>query len=133
MSYCLNLAFAAEFEKSMSARQRGAHVLGYHTDSSNFSSNQIGHEHLEEDNEHAESELASKITGLKSLSIQIGEEVREHNRLLKDVDDEFDSTFGQLQHNIQRVIKLVKSGSRYYMFYLFLFILFVVFVIWCLI
>ena len=116
----------------MSARQRGAHVLGYHTDSSNFSSNQIGHEHLEEDNEHAESELASKITGLKSLSIQIGEEVREHNRLLKDVDDEFDSTFGQLQHNIPasndlEIAKVFEIYSTYISVVLYKFIIILVY------
>ena len=112
----------------MYARQRGAHVAA-----AGFEQQNIGHEHLEEDNEAAETELRSKVNALKSLSIDIGTEVREQNKLLKDVDDEFDSTFGQLQHNIQRVLKLVKSGNRYHMFYLFLFCLFVFFVLWCII
>ena len=108
----------------MYARQRGAHqAAGYEQQN-------LGHEHLEEENEAAESELRSKVSALKSLSIDIGTEVREQNRLLKDVDDEFDSTLGQLQHNIGRVLKLVKSGNRYYLFYLFLFCLFVFFVLW---
>ena len=111
----------------MYARQRGAHAAA------GFEQQNIGHEHLEEDNEAAETELRSKVNALKSLSIDIGTEVREQNRLLKDVDDEFDSTFGQLQHNIQRVLKLVKSGNRYHMLYLFLFCLFVFFVLWCII
>ena len=34
------------------------------------------------------------MSALKSLTIDIGAEVREHNRLLKDVDDDFDSTTG---------------------------------------
>lgn len=112
----------------MYARQRGAHVADPGLGSQN-----LGHEHLEDENSQAEDELKSKVSELKFLSINIGNEVREHNKLLKEVDDEFDSTFGQLQHNIQRVLKLAKSGSKYHMFYLFLFCLFVFFVIWCVI
>lgn len=107
----------------MNARQRGAHV-GYE---------QLGHEHLEESNDAAESELRSKVTALKSLSIDIGTEIRDQNKHWQEIDNEFDSTFGQLLHNIQRVVKLAKSGSRYHLLYLFLFSLFVFFVIWWLI
>ena len=107
----------------MNARQRGAHV-GYE---------QVGHEHLEEENENAETELRSKVSALKSLSIDIGTEIREQNVDWNRLDDEFDSTFGQLLNNIQRVVKLAKSGSRYHLFYLFLFCLFVFFIIWWLI
>jgi len=45
----------------MYARQRGAHAVG-----ADPYLNQ-GHEHLEEDNDKAESELRSKVTALKSL------------------------------------------------------------------
>jgi IS30 family transposase len=45
-------------------------------------------------NSAREEELRSKVSALKSLTIDIGTEVREHNRLLKDVDDDFDSTAG---------------------------------------
>lgn len=89
-----------------------------------------GHESLEEDNAHREDELKGKITALKSLSIDIGSEVREHNRYLRDVDDTFDSTSGLLGKSINNVLKLARSGSRYHLFYLFLFCLFVFFVLW---
>jgi hypothetical protein len=36
------------------------------------------------------------VSALKSLTIDIGSEVREHNRLLREVDDDFDSTTGSL-------------------------------------
>lgn len=107
----------------MNARQRGAHV-GYE---------QLGHEHLEESNDAAESELRTKVSALKSLSIDIGTEIRDQNKQWNEIDNEFDSTFGQLLNNIDRVVKLAKSGSRYHLLYLFLFCLFVFFVIWCLI
>jgi len=67
------------------------------------------------------------------LSIDIGAEIRDQNKQWNEIDDQFESTFGQLLNNIQRVVKLAKSGSRYHLFYLFLFILFVVFVLWWLI
>ena len=107
----------------MNARQRGAHV-GFE---------QLGHEHLEEQNEEDEKELQSKVSALKSLTNEIGGEIRDLNKHWNEIDDHFDSTAGQLLHNIQRVVKLAKSGSRYHLFYLFLFILFVVFVLWWLI
>ena len=111
----------------MNARQRGAHV------GLDQQQNQLGHEHLEEQNEEAELELRNKVGALKSLTIDIGSTIREHNKYLKEVDDEFDSTFGQLLHNITRVVKLAKSGSRWHFFYLFLFCLFVFLVLWWLI
>ena len=107
----------------MNARQRGAHV--------GFDQNSVGHEHLEENNELAENELRTKVSALKSLSIDIGTEIREQNKDWNEIDDKFDSTLSQLFHNIDRVVKLAKSGSRWHMFYLFCFCLFVFFVLWC--
>ena len=46
---------------------------------------------------------------LKSLSIDIGTQVRKHNRLLKDVDDDFDSTLGEF--DLMR-INLVEVASQ---------------------
>jgi hypothetical protein len=40
----------------------------------------LGHESLEERNQEMEGELKGKISALKSLSIDIGMEVREQNR-----------------------------------------------------
>lgn len=90
----------------------------------------VGHESLEEQNSRQEDELKGKIGALKSLTIDIGAEVREHNRLLRDVDDGFDSASGLLTKSIGQVGKLLKSGTRYHMLYLFLFCLFVFFVLW---
>ena len=104
----------------MNARNRGAHIAPP----------QYGHEHLEEQNEEDEKALHADVLKLKSLSIDIGAEIRDQNKGWNEIDDQFESTSGQLLHNIQRVVKLAKSGSRYHLFYLFLFILFVVFVLW---
>lgn len=103
-------------------RSRAGHVAA--------APSQVGHEHLEEENSLAEDELKGKVSALKSLSIDIGTEVREHNRLLKDIDDEFDSTAGLLSNSIAKVLKLARSGSRYFFLYLFLFSIFVFLVLW---
>jgi len=90
----------------------------------------LGHESLEEDNTRSEEELKGKIGALKSLTIDIGSEVREHNRLLRDVDDGFDKAQGSLTQSINKVLQLARSGSRYHLLYLFLFALFVFTVLW---
>ena len=89
-----------------------------------------GHEQIEEQNNEAEGELRDKVGLLKSLAIDIGTEVKEHNKLLNEADDAFDSVGGLLGKTIGNVGKLLKSGSRYYMLYLFFFVIFVFFVLW---
>jgi len=89
-----------------------------------------GHEHLEEQNNAAEDELRDKVGLLKTLAIDIGDEVKEHNKLLNEADNAFDSVGGLLGKTIGNVGKLLKSGSRYYMLYLFFFAIFVFFILW---
>lgn len=90
----------------------------------------MGHESLEDQNNANEEELKGKIGALKSLSIDIGAEVREHNKLLRDLDDGFDANASLLQQSMSKVLRMAKSGSRYHMLYLFLFCLFVFMVLW---
>ena len=101
-------------------KKRGAHV-GFE---------QLGHEHLEDENEQAQDQLRRQVDALKTISIDIGTEIRDQNKGWERLDNDFDSTFGSLLRNIERVAKLVKSGSRYHLFYLFLFCLFIFFVLW---
>ena len=89
-----------------------------------------GNEELEEQNSAAENELKDKVGLLKSLAIDIGTEVKEHNKLLNDADDAFDSVGGLLGTTIGKVRHLAKSGYRYYILYLFLFSIFVFLVLW---
>ena len=48
----------------------------------------------------------SQIGALKSLTIDIGTEVKEHNRLLKETDDIFDSVQGGLSNAMSKVRNL---------------------------
>jgi len=87
-------------------------------------------EFVEEQNDKAENELHDKVGLLRSLSINIGEEVRGHNHLLKETDDKFDSLGGLVSTTIGKVKLLGNSGHRYYSLYLLLFCFFVFIVIW---
>jgi blocked-early-in-transport protein 1 len=89
-----------------------------------------GHEYLEEQNNAAESELHDKVKLLNSLAIDIGDEVKHHNKLLNEANDASDSLGALLGNTIGNVGKLLKAGSRYYLLYLFFFAIFVFFMLW---
>uniref|UniRef100_A0A1L8DA37 BET1 homolog n=1 Tax=Nyssomyia neivai TaxID=330878 RepID=A0A1L8DA37_9DIPT len=78
---------------------------------------------LEEENERMAEELKGKIGALKTLTIDIGNEVRHQDRLLAGMDDDMESTFGVLKNTMGRVLRLGKGGHRNYMCYMFLFVL----------
>lgn len=85
---------------------------------------------LEEENEVVAEELKEKIGALKSLSIDIGNEVRYQDKLLRGIDDDMDRTGGFLSNTMGRVIRLGKHGGNKHMCYMFLFVLFVFFVLY---
>lgn len=85
---------------------------------------------VEAENERMTEELSHKIGALKSLSIDIGHEVRSQERLLRGIDDDMDRTGGFLGNTMNRVIRMSKAGHNYYIFYLFLFSIFVFFLLY---
>ncbi|EDW76745.1 BET1 homolog [Drosophila tropicalis] len=81
---------------------------------------------LEAENERAAEELTQKIGALKSLTIDIGNEVRYQDKLLRGIDDDMDRTGGFLSNTMTRVVRLAKQGGgARQMCYMFLFVLFV--------
>ncbi|KAJ1351448.1 hypothetical protein KIN20_007450 [Parelaphostrongylus tenuis] len=52
--------------------------------------------YLERHNDSLVEELSTKVAALKKVTISIGEDVREQNRLLSGLDDDFDSSKGLL-------------------------------------
>lgn len=80
---------------------------------------------LEDENQQMAEELKGKIGALKSLSIDIGNEVRYQDKLLRGFDDDMDRTGGFLGNTMARVVRLGKNGHQKYMLYMFLFALFV--------
>ncbi|XP_058055844.1 BET1 homolog [Anopheles bellator] len=94
------------------------------------SSGQASGDALEEENERMAEELKGKIGALKSLTIDIGNEVRYQDRLLRGIDEDMDRTGGFMSNTINRVVRLGKGSHRNYMCYMFLFVLAVFFVLY---
>ncbi|ELU09788.1 hypothetical protein CAPTEDRAFT_191618 [Capitella teleta] len=88
--------------------------------------------HIEEENEQLTGQLSDKVRALKSLTIDIGHEVRESNKLISDMDNDFDKTTGFLQRTMGRVTAMARAGHHRFIWYLLAFSLFVFFVIWIL-
>ncbi|XP_054914823.1 BET1 homolog [Poeciliopsis prolifica] len=84
----------------------------------------------EEENEHLQEGLRNKVSALKSLSIEIGTEVKYQNKMLDDMDSDFDSTGGLLGATIGRVKKLSRGSQTKLLCYMLLFCFFVFFVLY---
>ncbi|XP_068633440.1 BET1 homolog [Battus philenor] len=85
---------------------------------------------LEYENERMAEELSGKINTLKHMSIEIGNEVRIQDKILRGMDDDVDRSSGFLGKTMGRVLKLGKGSHNYYIFYLFLFSIFVFFLLY---
>lgn len=85
---------------------------------------------LEHENDRMADELKDKIHVLKSLSIDIGNEVKYQDKLLREVDDDMDRSGGFLGGAMNRVLRLTKGSHNYYILYLFCFSIFIFFVLY---
>uniref|UniRef100_A0A8C0KF24 BET1 homolog n=2 Tax=Carnivora TaxID=33554 RepID=A0A8C0KF24_CANLU len=70
-----------------------------------------GYSACEEENERLTESLRSKVTAIKSLSIEIGHEVKHQNKLLAEMDSQFDSTTGFLGKTMGK-LKILSRGSQ---------------------
>ncbi|CRL01657.1 CLUMA_CG014879, isoform A [Clunio marinus] len=68
---------------------------------------------LEIENEMLADDLKNKISNLKSLTIDIGNEVRYQDKILNDLDDDMNRTGGFMQNTIGRVVRLSKHRKGY--------------------
>lgn len=88
---------------------------------------------IEQENDHMTEELRDKIQTLKCLSIDIGTEVKYQDRLLNDIDGDFERSGGFMRHTMNRVLRLSKGRHNYFICYLLLFTVVVFFVLYVLI
>ncbi|XP_065901903.1 BET1 homolog [Dysidea avara] len=88
------------------------------------------HEMIENENDHLVNALSGKVAALKSLSIDIGDEVRSQNTILRDMDSDFDNTGGLLGSSMKRVKNMAKAGHNRWMCYMILFIVLVFFIVY---
>lgn len=89
-----------------------------------------GYSVYEEENEHLQEGLRAKVNALKSLSIDIGTEVKYQNKMLEDMDSDFDSTGGLLGATIGRVKQLSRGSQTKLLCYMLLFCFFVFFILY---
>src|SRR6218665_3258746 len=64
------------------------------------------------------------------ISLDMGNEIREHNRYLSGMDQDFESVYGSLKNSMSRLTKIALSGGNRLYFYLIVFSFFVFFVIY---
>ncbi|XP_064410868.1 BET1 homolog isoform X2 [Latimeria chalumnae] len=89
-----------------------------------------GYSMHEEENERLTQHLRDKVTALKSLSIDIGTEVKYHNKVLEEMDSDFDSTGGFLGATMGRLKSLSGGSQTRLLCYMMMFALFVFFVLY---
>lgn len=88
----------------------------------------------ENENDYLIDGLKSKVDTLKSLTLDMGDEIKGQNSFLKDMDTDFDSTWGKLSGNMRRVERLAKNVvAKHMVWVLLLFALVVFFIIWVII
>lgn len=85
---------------------------------------------IEDENQELEDSLSKKVNVLKFFAIDIGNEVREQNKMLNNMDDDFDKSGGFLGATMKRVQMMARAGHNRYIFYLLAFCLLVFFVCW---
>ncbi|XP_026279409.1 BET1 homolog [Frankliniella occidentalis] len=85
----------------------------------------------EEENQRLAHKLHERVRLLRSLSIEIGAEVRYQNRYLGSLDDDLDRTDGVLHKALARVSQLSRNPQFYYFVYIALFTLACLATVWC--
>lgn len=83
-----------------------------------------------EENDQLEDELNKKVSALKRITIDIGEEVRLHNKELAGMDNDMDKVGGFLSQTVGRLKGISRHGYGKLYCYLFLFALAVFFVMY---
>jgi len=69
--------------------------------------------------------LLGKVSQLKEYTIQIGNQVRDDNKMLDGLDNDFDSAGSLLSGTMKRLGTMVNSKDSRHMLYLALFVVFV--------
>ncbi|XP_060013545.1 BET1 homolog [Lagenorhynchus albirostris] len=86
--------------------------LGEGVPPGNYGYPNSGYSACEEENERlTEKSLRNKVTAIKSLSIEIGHEVKHQNKLLAEMDSQFDSTTGFLGQTMGK-LKILSRGGQ---------------------
>ncbi|XP_010710982.1 BET1 homolog [Meleagris gallopavo] len=104
------------------------HPEGDGAPTGNYGYTNSGYSVYEEENERLTESLRTKVSAIKSLSIEIGTEVKNQNKLLSEMDNDFDSATGLLGATMGRLRRLSRGSQTKLLCYMMLFALFVFFV-----
>lgn len=77
-----------------------------------------------------EENIMHKTAKLKQITISLGNEIRDSNKLINGLDSDFDKSKNFLDYTLNRVNRLSKSGNCKLYLYLIMFCLFVFFVLY---
>lgn len=80
---------------------------------------------LERENDDRLAELGEQVSLLKSLTLDINNEVKSQNRLLDSMDGSFGSASDLFKNTIGKLGIMVSSGGSNHMYYLIIFVVFV--------
>ncbi|KAF2368595.1 Target SNARE coiled-coil domain [Trinorchestia longiramus] len=85
---------------------------------------------IEDDNEELTTQLRSKVKTLKSMTIDIGNEVRYQNKMLSDMDDDMGKSGSILDRTVRRLGVMSRSLQNYHTPILFAFVFVVFLLLW---
>lgn len=77
---------------------------------------------MESQNNERIDELSQQVARLKGLTIDIGNEVREQNSLLDQMQDGFASTGDMLAGSLRKIGTMLQAGGAKHMMYMVMFI-----------
>ncbi|TKR64204.1 hypothetical protein L596_024778 [Steinernema carpocapsae] len=88
---------------------------------------------MQQQNDDMTDQLAHRVGALKGISIAIGNDIREQNRLINEMESDFDRAGGFLGSTMQHLKRVARTGGKNLILYVLLFSLFVLIVIYWLI
>ena len=104
--------------KDMNMNRRG----GYDPERGALTASDMNAGIMESQNNERISELSEQVARLKGLTIDIGNEVRNQNSLLDQMQDGFSSTGDMLAGSLRRIGTMLQSGGSKHMMYMVCFI-----------
>mmetsp|Transcript_1845 Transcript_1845/g.1756 ORF Transcript_1845/g.1756 Transcript_1845/m.1756 type:complete len:147 (-) Transcript_1845:270-710(-) len=104
---------------------------GYDPERGGMSASEMNANIMEEQNNDRIDELSEQVARLKGLTINIGNEVREQNSFLDNMQDGFANTGDLLAGSLRRIGSMLESGGAKHMCYMVAFVVFVmIFLYW---
>uniref|UniRef100_A0A7E4V355 t-SNARE coiled-coil homology domain-containing protein n=1 Tax=Panagrellus redivivus TaxID=6233 RepID=A0A7E4V355_PANRE len=99
--------------------------MAYRSRTPNGGNSYEGSAYLENQNDNLLDGLRDKVNTLKRVTINIGDDVREQNRLLGSMESDFDASRGLLDGAMKRLGIVQRTGGKNVLCYLVLFSFFV--------